>query len=320
MDDANTQASMQTHHYFQWSALSAALALTAFLGCSSDAKDLPQTGVPAGGGGTALAGSGAGGAATPAGSAAFGGSASGGIAGSPLGAGGVSTGGVAAGGVAAGGLAAGGVAVGGTAGSSAGTTAGGADGCPGVPILPDPGGYVSLASNTLGINGSWFYYSDCVDKKGVDCATQIAPPKGPMFPNVGGRMCTSGSTSTANGAWGAGLGFELNDIKGQQPYDAVAHGVKGFCIKLSGPTLPAGTGVRIAFTTKGIPDDAYFSAATTPGVHPVLFKDTAQGSWVKTKTPFDLTQVMLLQIQIPSSTTAPVPWDFCVDQLTAIVE
>jgi hypothetical protein len=29
---------------------------------------------------------------------------------------------------------------------------------------------------------------------------------------------------------------------------------------------------------------------------------------------------MLLQIQIPSSTTALVPWDFCVDQLTAIVE
>jgi hypothetical protein len=30
--------------------------------------------------------------------------------------------------------------------------------------------------------------------------------------------------------------------------------------------------------------------------------------------------VMLLQMQIPSSPTAPVPWDFCVEGLTAIME
>jgi hypothetical protein len=29
---------------------------------------------------------------------------------------------------------------------------------------------------------------------------------------------------------------------------------------------------------------------------------------------------MLLQFQIPSSTTAPVPWDFCVSGLTAVMQ
>lgn len=298
--------------------LAGPLAWAALLACSGEGmKQTSPTTTPMGASGNAPAGS-AGGAGAPstsaAGQAGRGGSGAAGAGESPFAGGG----GLAA----AGGQGnSGGVGGGGQAGgASAGSNAGGADGCPGVPIVPDAGGYVSLASNTLGINGSWFYYSDCVDKKGVDCTTQLAPPKGPTFPNMGGRMCTAGTTSTAVGAWGAGLGFELNDIRGQQPYDAAAHGVKGFCVKLSGPTLPAGTGVRIAFTTKGIPDDAYFSAATTPGVHAVLFKDTAQGSWVTNKTPFDPTQVMLLQLQIPSSTAAPVAWDFCVEQLTAILQ
>jgi hypothetical protein len=193
-------------------------------------------------------------------------------------------------------------------------------GCVGVPIVPDAEGSVGVGSNSLGIHGSWFVYSDCTDLHGVNCATVTTPPAN-SFPNVGGKMCTSGQTSTATGAWGAGIALELKDGPPQQPFDTVTAGIKGFCFQLSGSTIPSTT-VRVAFPTKDNNDNAYFEAVSTPGQHTVLFSDVAfaQGSWVTDPMAFEPMLVTLLQFQIPSATTAPVPWDFCVEGLTAVMQ
>jgi hypothetical protein len=50
----------------------------------------------------------------------------------------------------------------------------------------------------------------------------------------------------------------------------------------------------------------------------VLFSDTAQGSWVTQKSAFEPNKIVLSQVEIPSSTIALVPWDFCIPDLTAI--
>jgi hypothetical protein len=199
------------------------------------------------------------------------------------------------------------------AGGAGGATS---SGCPGVPITPDAKGFVAPTSNTLGIHGSWFEYSDCTDLGGKNCATVTTPPAN-SFPNTGGKMCTSGMTSSATGAWGAGVALELNDGPPQMPYDTTAHSVNGFCFALSGSTIPSTT-IRVAFPTQNNNDNAYFEAVSTPGQHTVLFSDTAQGSWVTQKSAWEPTKVMLIQFQIPSSPTAPVPWDFCIEGLTAI--
>ena len=201
---------------------------------------------------------------------------------------------------------------------SGGSTSDGGAACPGVAIVPDPTGYIAPGTNSVGIHGSWFVYSDCQDLMGKDCS-MVTSPTGTGFANVGGKMCTSGQTSTATGAWGAGIAFELNDDNGQQPYDATTYGVTGFCLQLSGTTIPSTT-IRVAFPTQENNDNAPFLAVSTPGMHPVLFSETAQGSWVTTPTTFDPTKIMLVQFQIPSSTTAPVPWDFCIEGVTAITQ
>jgi hypothetical protein len=201
-------------------------------------------------------------------------------------------------------------------GSDAATDGAGA--CPGVPIVPDADGLVAVGTNTLGIHGSWFEYSDCTDLKNVDCATVTSPPAA-SFPNVGGNMCTSGHTSTATGAWGAGIGLELNDGPPQQPYDTTAHGILGFCFVLTGPTIPSTT-IRVAFPTQDNNDNAYFEAVSTPGEHTVLFSNIAQGSWVTTPSAWEPTKVMLVQFQIPSSTAASVDWDFCIEGFTAVTQ
>ena len=190
--------------------------------------------------------------------------------------------------------------------------------CAGIPIVPDATGFVAVDSNPLGIHGSWFAYSDCNDLGGQNCAT-VTTPSGTGFANVGGKMCTSGQTSMSPGAWGAGLGLELNDGPPQMPYDTLAMGVTGFCFTLSGPTIPS-TSLRVAFPTRNHQDDPYFTAVTTPGQHSVTLAESAQGSWVTTPSAFEANLVTLLQFQIPSSAIAPVPWDFCVEGLTALVE
>ena len=198
-------------------------------------------------------------------------------------------------------------------------TGGSGTACPGVAIAPDATGHVPLTS--VGINGNWFYYSDCVDLKNVNCSAQTQPPSTTGFPNTGGKMCTTGSTGTSASGWGAGIALELNDTGGQQPYNATKNGVKGFCFTLSGTKLPGTTGVRVAFTTKGNNDNPYFEAVTTMGQHTVLFTDTTfgQATW-ETKETWDPTTIILLQFQIPAAAPTPVPWDFCVEGLTAITQ
>jgi hypothetical protein len=210
------------------------------------------------------------------------------------------------------------------ASTASGASDGGGDGgdagpgCVGVPIVPDETGFVAPGSNSVGIHGSWFVYSDCNDLGGQNCA-MVTSPTGTGFANVGGALCTSGTTSSAMGAWGAGIGLELNDGPPQQPFDTVAAGIQGFCFQLTGPTLPTTT-VRVAFPTQDNNDNAYFQSVSTVGQHTVLFSNTMQGSWVTTPQPFEPTLVTLIQFQIPSSTTATIPWDFCVEGLTAVTQ
>jgi hypothetical protein len=182
--------------------------------------------------------------------------------------------------------------------------------------MPDATGLVVAGSNSLGIHGSWFSYSDCNDLKNQNCAT-VTAPTGMGFANVGGKMCTSGKTSSSPGAWGAGLGLELNDGPPQMPFDTTAAGIKGFCFELSGSSIPS-TSIRVAFPTVGNQDGPYFESVTAAGQHTVLFSETAQGSWVTPKSAFAPTAVTLIQFQIPSDMAAPVPWDFCVEGLTAV--
>jgi hypothetical protein len=200
----------------------------------------------------------------------------------------------------------------------AGHNADAGPGCVGIPIIPDDTGFVAPGSNDAGIHGSWFVYSDCNDLGGHNCA-MVASPTGVAFANTGGALCTSGTTSSAPGAWGAGIGLELNDGPPQLPFDTMAAGIKGFCFQLTGPTLPTTT-VRVAFPTVDNNDNAYFESVSSPGQHTVLFTDTAQGSWVTAPQPFESTAVTLIQFQIPSSTSATIPWDFCVEGLTAVTQ
>jgi hypothetical protein len=119
------------------------------------------------------------------------------------------------------------------------------------------------------------------------------------------------------GSYG-GIGFELNDSAGQQPFNLTKNGVKGFSFVLSG-TLPTG-GVRFAYG-KTKDDNVFFSTVTTIGQNTVLASvpPLGQGSWEKVET-WDPTMIALIEIQVPGLATAANPFDFCVESLTALTQ
>jgi hypothetical protein len=177
-----------------------------------------------------------------------------------------------------------------------------------VLITPDATGHVAATSNSLGINGNWFAYSDTV--------STISPGKG-SFANVGGRMCTNGTLVASASSYG-GIGFELNDTGGQQPFNLTKNGVKGFSFVLSG-TLPTG-GLRFAYGKKG-DDNVFFATVAALGLNTVLsaVPPLGQGSWETAET-WDPTLIALIEFQIPGSATAANPFNFCVESLTAVTQ
>jgi hypothetical protein len=213
--------------------------------------------------------------------------------------------------------------------------------CPGVAIVPDSRGFVALSSNSLGITGAWYAYYDCNDylyfdagtpMPGVNCSNVTAPsplsPFTPTAPPQGAagaptRMCTSGTTVAATNfqfQWGAGIGLDLNNPSTTKldfnALDAGAAPLKGFCFVLSGARIPA---IRVDLPSdQGITDNWYFETVIKAGVHSILFADTALRQRTATSTAFDPSKLMSIQFEIPSSATAPIPWDFCIDELSAI--
>lgn len=204
--------------------------------------------------------------------------------------------------------------------STGGSTASGNS----VPITPDPTGWVEGSTNVVGIQGAWYSYNDCTTSPG-DCTMNQIPVEG-SFDNVGGKMCTSGTTAAVADQtefslkWGAGIGLDLNNSGGtdamKMPYDATAHGVVGFSFTISGTNA---TGLRFNITSVAAGDNSHFVSAAM-GENTVMFSDAMQGSWVTTKTPLDPTQLLAIQFQIPSVLNQSVAFDFCVENLAAITQ
>jgi hypothetical protein len=280
-------------------------------GSTSAASSSSDLGSPAASGGssTSNGSSPSGGSSTTAGSSGSGSSATAGSSGGGSSATAGSSGGGSS--AAAGSSGGGSSATAGADGSAAGTPSGTGDSSvpgTGVLITPDATGHVDAASNSLGINGNWFTYADT--------ASAISPGTG-SFANVGGNMCTQGTLVASASSYG-GIGFELNDTGGQQPFNLTKNGVTGFSFMLSG-TLPTG-GIRFAYGKKG-DDNVFFATVDTIGLNtvPASVPPLGQGAWETAET-WDPTLVALIEFQIPGSAAAATPFNFCVSSLTALTQ
>lgn len=213
---------------------------------------------------------------------------------------------------------------GGTSSTSSGT--GGAVTYSSCLIVPNPDtGWVDGAKNDCKIQGAWYVYSDCTTSPD-DCTQGQEPTPGATtgIPNTGGVMCTRGTTvptgTDYTKKWGAGIGLNLNQ---QQPGDSsknpislLSKPIKGFTFTLSGPVVPGK--INVKFPTPATENAAHFKEITAPGTYQALFSDAVQPNWVDAKVDLVPGNVVSVEFQVVASPTDPVPFDFCVERLSAL--
>jgi hypothetical protein len=223
----------------------------------------------------------------------------------------------------------------GTGGTPAtGGTTGGGGAAPSGP-LQFTGGWVDATTNSYGIQGSIYTFDDGVGSTiSPDCGTGATCFGGTTTPTT--RFCVNGTDTTvgyeSDGVtldystyWGAAVGFDLNDPAGgtKTTYPAASHHVVGFSMNLTNSTYPSD---KVQFTYSvynGSTNVQYCLQQLYAGANTVYFTNTQTLCWTTGGTLFptnDVNGVVSMQWGVPSSPDGPVPFNFCIDSLTPIIQ
>jgi len=217
-------------------------------------------------------------------------------------------------------------------------------------LLPDRTGWVDrTATGSTNIQGRWYGFADGFGADGTPASgvcelaghapaecSQLTSPSPGSFPNLSGKMCTTGvaaqiadivggTTPDYNAISSAGIAFSFNvpevTATTQLPYDAVANGVAGIGFDID--TVPS-SGLRIQFPTVEQSVNPPFwgglemTSPVVPGHNEVLWKDVMGPFYDPAAPAFDPTMVLRLEFLVPSSVFAATPFSFCVSNLIAI--
>jgi len=227
-----------------------------------------------------------------------------------------------------------GASSGGGGGASAGSNGSGAGGgdATSFALVWDKGGFVAADSNPFGIQGPFYFYSDCDNAGGLPCTMPDPALTGPDS-KLGwsvepGKVCAKGTAVKVQDGmfaqqWGAGLALDLNSKGGDpgQPalkgtFNATAANLTGFAVDITGTAMGE---VRVNLT---MPDlaDSNFVGATVPGTTFVPFTGAKQGKWVTMKTPLDPSKLLAIQVQVATSASKATPFDFCITAIRALTD
>lgn len=238
----------------------------------------------------------------------------------------------------------GGTGTGGAGGAGTGGTAIDTTPLPGVSLMPNSEGFMKTGDNALGIQGAWYSFG---------CAgATLEPAEGARYDNSG-RMCFKGTAPMVTDAdgdgsldystiWGAGIGFDLcaqseeeaadagADAKPAKyplsacPYNAdLATKLLGVAVRFSGVVNAAE--LRVQFNEGDNVANSYYKVAPADVAAGTKLKVEFEDPLVKTyynpklkPGDTDANNVLAIQFMIPTNNTAPVDWDFCVEDIVAI--
>lgn len=184
-------------------------------------------------------------------------------------------------------------------------------------IMHDSEGWVAGSSNGVGIQGSFHTYSDATGTPPGVTTIAIDDVTTPT------RTCVSGTASAVPDAtgygqfWGGGLALNLSDPGGGLPAGAWdRETVTGFSFTVTGPTVPAGFRFQASVSETG----PVYCGNIVAGANSVQFGTltaecyaTPPGMALPATTAFQS-----IQWQVVTVLDAPTPFDFCIENLTAI--
>jgi hypothetical protein len=217
---------------------------------------------------------------------------------------------------------------------------------PGVNLMPNAEGFMETGKNTLGIQGAWYSFG-CT-------GAVLEPAEGTRYDNPG-RMCFKGTApmvtdKDGDGAldystiWGAGIGFDLCAQSADEaadagvsdggaptkhplsscPYNAdLATKMIGVAVRLRG--VVNATELRIQFNEGDSVANSYYRVSPAEVAAGTVMNVEFEDPLVKTHynpklKPGDTNanNILAIQFMVPTNSSAPVDWDFCVEAIAAI--
>jgi hypothetical protein len=237
---------------------------------------------------------------------------------------------------------------GGSAGSGTSTASGGSSGSGGsvtpsaTALTFDSGGFVAKSDMTKGIQGAFYAYGDgqgptpgsmgtCQIAGHPTCSTitMTVDALGQKICAMGTAAMVPGTPPDYSGVFGAGVGFDLNNAGGDSgtgklPYDAKTAGVTGVGFNLdTGNTY--GGDFRIEFPAQGqdsIGANAparYDSIPAGASSVSAEFADATVGYAVD-GIAVSTNGVLSFQWHVATSTTAAVPFNFCLSNIHLLTQ
>jgi hypothetical protein len=209
-----------------------------------------------------------------------------------------------------------------------------------IPLTPS-GGWVDANTNVLKIQGGVFGFADTTsaeslmkDLSGANMCIQGTAAKVDMNSSACvTKMFTPPATDCYGEYWGSALALNLNqplDMATDPPtggtpltYDASA--LKGFSFEITGNVVPAPSAFRFKLDDGSTEFCNPASSKLKVGVNTFLFSDLVASCWT-TPNPTGPTaqtaQSRLIKLvwQVVTNTSAPVPYDFCVSNLRALLK
>jgi hypothetical protein len=196
----------------------------------------------------------------------------------------------------------------------------------GVALTP-AAGFVSGTSNGVGIQGYFYTFSDATSGGN----TTIQPAD--FATAMGSTICASGvgaQVINVNGApaystyWGGGIGLNLSDpggMMGPQPW--MRGRVTGFSFNITGTTVPPAGRLRFKATFYDgttVNSDYCVNAAAGPNTFRLdqIVNQCYQGGLGAPALPATA-PLQALQWQVATDVAATTPFNFCVENLQAIV-
>jgi len=225
----------------------------------------------------------------------------------------------------------GGAGSGGSTSTTGGDSSGGGGGDlpPGVPLTPT-NGWVDGASNTLGIQGAMFAFSDMVSGMGLvsDLTADHACIKGTAAKVD--LKCTpvAPATDCYGQFWGAALGLNLKQpidmttMMGGAPAPFDASALKGFAFDITGMTIPSPAAFRFKVEDAKGEFCTPATKAVKLGPNVFNFSDLIAECWAPkaTAATAETAKADLLKIswQVVTNSGGTVPFDFCVSNVRAL--
>lgn len=187
----------------------------------------------------------------------------------------------------------------------------------------------------------------------AECSVITTPPPPPAtgFPNTDGKMCTTGTVAMAkctsctetdwSNIWGAGIGIDLASPGGEtttkKAFPALDSGVVGVSFTYTPGAVKAGLRVEFPMNeTEGHADGSnYWKAGSSfPASIPksseggdftilwsdMLIKQPGTATAEKPHVAFDPNKITGIQFHVFAAEKATTPYDFCISNLTFIVD